>query len=100
MWAMMLKLRMCAASIHSNAESGARQEIVPPCPPVSALSLSATGYRRPQPRKRKIEDTTPFGAHIDTAPGPRTVPVRSVSARGGGLQKVSDSVPGHALRTG
>jgi len=39
-------------------------------------------------------------AHLDTAPGPRTVPVRSMSARRGGLQKVSDFVPGHALRTG
>ena len=40
------------------------------------------------------------GAHLDTAPGPRTVPVRSMSARWGGLQKVSAFVPGHALRTG
>src|SRR6266536_2349815 len=40
------------------------------------------------------------GAHLDTARGPRTVPVRSMSARWGGLQKVSAFVPGHALRTG
>src|SRR5947199_3003446 len=39
-------------------------------------------------------------AHLDTAPGPRTVPFRSMSARWGGLQKVSALVPGHALRTG
>ena len=40
------------------------------------------------------------GASRSTAPGPRTVPVRSMSARWGGLQKVSAFVPGHALRTG
>jgi len=32
--------------------------------------------------------------------GARTVPVRSTSARWGGLQKVCAFVPGHALRTG
>jgi len=39
-------------------------------------------------------------AHLATAPGLRTVPVRSMLARWGGLQKVSALVPGHALRTG
>src|SRR5207302_7232719 len=39
MWAMMLKLRMCAASMTKtrNATRGTRNEIIPPDPPSSVL---------------------------------------------------------------
>src|SRR5437870_10431266 len=56
-----------------------------------ARGSSATGVLPPERRARALRVT---------CAGLRTVPVRTMSARRGRLQKVSAAVPGHALRTG